>query len=176
MRTEYKFCPRCGGSLTVAHPNGDIEEPEQPICQACGFIFWQNSKPCAGVLVVRDGHLLLVKRAFAPYKGWWDIPGGFLKEGEHPEAGARRELLEETGLDIRLTGMVGIIMDTYGGTGDATLNVFYTGEITGGLELAGSDAVVLRWFPAQAIPRNVAFACNREAIRLWKAGLKPERG
>ncbi len=153
-------------------PYGHTEEREQPICQSCGFVFWQNSKPCAGVLVVHEGRLLLVKRAFEPFKGWWDIPGGFLAEGEHPEVGAQRELREETGLDVRLTGLVGIFMDTYGETGEATLNVFYTGEVVEGREMAGSDITAMHWFEPDAMPADIAFACNRQAIEAWKAGLK----
>lgn len=175
MRTEYKFCPICGGGLAWRRPLDHAEEPEQPVCRACGFIFWQNSKPCAGVLVMREGSLLLVKRAYQPYKGWWDIPGGFLKAGEHPEAGAVRELLEETGLHVRLTGLVGIFMDIYGRAGDATLNVFYSGAVVSGNEAAGSDATRLGWFPVQAIPRHVAFACNRQAIKACKASLENTR-
>ena len=79
--------------------------------------------------------------------------------------------VKETGLDVRLTGLAGIFMDTYGETGDATLNVFYTGEVSGGQETAGSDATGLRWFAADEIPGNVAFVCNRQAIAAWKNGL-----
>jgi len=168
MPTGFRFCPCCGGALAPGHPHNLADEAEQLICQQCGFVFWQNSKPCAGVLLVRDGRLLLVRRAFEPFKDWWDVPGGFLAEGEHPEAGAVRELREETGLEVRLTGLVGIFMDVYGTTGDATLNVFYTGEVVGGQEGAGSDATSLRWFARHEIPDNVAFECNRQAIRAWK--------
>ena len=146
-----------------------VDEPAQPTCTRCGFVFWQNSKPCAGVLVVDQGKLLLVRRAFEPFKDWWDVPGGFLAEGEHPEAGAVRELEEETGLHIRLTSLVGIFMDVYETSGDATLNVFYTGEVAGGVATAGSDATDLRWFAIDEIPERIAFACNREAINAWRA-------
>jgi len=50
--------------------------------------------------VVKGGRLLLVKRGVEPYKGCWDIPGGFLEAGEHPEDGAVREGQEETGLKL----------------------------------------------------------------------------
>jgi len=169
MPKTYRFCPRCGGALALGRVHGLADEPEELICSACGFVFWQNSKPCAGVLVVRDGRVLLVQRAFEPYRGWWDVPGGFLAEGEHPEQGAVRELREETGLTVRLTGLVGIFMDEYGPSGDATLNVFYTGEVDGGDEAAGSDATGMRWFAPHELPDNVAFRCNREALAAWKA-------
>jgi 8-oxo-dGTP diphosphatase len=169
MPKEYRFCPRCGGLLEQQHPHGLSDEPAQPTCASCGFIFWQNSKPCAGVLVVDQGRLLLVRRGFEPFKGWWDVPGGFLTEGEHPEAGAVRELKEETGLSIRLTGLVGIFMDVYETSGDATLNVFYAGEVAGGEAAAGSDATDMRWFAIDELPEHIAFACNRQAINVWLA-------
>jgi 8-oxo-dGTP diphosphatase len=122
-----------------------------------------------GVLVIKDDRLLLVERAVDPFKGWWDIPGGFLQNGEHPEAGARREVQEETGLTIRLTGFVGIFMDTYETTGEHTLNIFYIGEPIGGTEMAASDAVGLQWFPLGHLPDQIAFACCRQAIATYVA-------
>lgn len=174
MPKEYRYCPRCGGALQTRHPHGLADEPAQPTCSRCGFIFWQNSKPCAGVLVIDEGRLLLVRRRFEPFKGCWDVPGGFLAEGEHPEAGAVRELKEETGLDIHLTGLIGIFMDVYETSGDATLNVFYSGEVASGMAAAGSDATDLRWFAIEDIPEQIAFACNRQAINAWRTQQKSE--
>lgn len=57
-------------------------------CGVCGKWHYHNSKPCAGALVVRDGKVLLAQRGVEPFKGYWDIPGGFLEAGEHPEHGA----------------------------------------------------------------------------------------
>jgi len=69
-------------------------------------------------LVVKGGRLLLVKRGVEPYEGCWDIPGGFLEAGEHPEDGAVREVQEETGLKVRLRGFFGAYIDTYGQGGE----------------------------------------------------------
>ena len=68
-------CSGCGAVL-----------PHDPpvTCPACGAGHWRNAKPCAGALVVRDGRLLLVRRSMEPWLGWWDIPGGFCEEDEHP--------------------------------------------------------------------------------------------
>ncbi len=58
--------------------------------------------PIVGVggVVVRRGHVLLIRRGTEPFKGRWSIPGGLLELGEELAAGARRELKEETGLDV----------------------------------------------------------------------------
>jgi ADP-ribose pyrophosphatase YjhB (NUDIX family) len=77
------------------------------------------------VLAVKEGQLLLVRRAIEPYYGYWDIPGGFLEAGEHPEAGAIREMEEETGLVIEPVEILGLYMSTYGPAGEPTLNICY---------------------------------------------------
>jgi 8-oxo-dGTP diphosphatase len=54
-----------------------------------------------GAIVVREGKVLLVKRAAPPSRGLWAIPGGSLELGETLQSGAEREILEETGIRIR---------------------------------------------------------------------------
>ncbi|MFA6411753.1 MAG: NUDIX hydrolase [Syntrophales bacterium] len=60
-------------------------------------------KPIVGVgaIVIKEGKVLLVKRAAAPSRGLWAIPGGSLELGETLQRGAEREILEETGIRIR---------------------------------------------------------------------------
>lgn len=92
----FRFCPDCGAEL--APP--DTARLLAQTCQSCGAIHWRNAKPCAGALVVRDGRVLLGRRAVEPAKGAWDIPGGFLEPWEAPAHAAIREVREETGLEI----------------------------------------------------------------------------
>lgn len=101
---------------------------------------------------------MLAKRAIEPFKGYWDIPGGFLEAGEHPEAGTKRELLEETGLEIRLTGLLGIYMDEYGAGNYFTLNIYYLAEVTSGTPSATDDVAELEWFALDNLPTQFAFA------------------
>lgn len=54
-----------------------------------------------GAVVLREGRILLVRRGVAPAKGLWAIPGGGLRLGETLQAGAEREILNETGIVIR---------------------------------------------------------------------------
>ena len=62
-----------------------------------------------GVMLVRDNHLLLVKRKYNPDAGYWSIPGGHLELGERVEDAAVREAWEETGLKTKVTKLAGII-------------------------------------------------------------------
>ena len=162
-----KFCPKCGGEL--ADQWIEAEETTQQKCTACGVIHYKNSKPTSSVLAVKDGAVLLVKRGIEPFKGWWDIPGGFLNSGEHPEAGAKREFLEETGLKIELTHMLGFWMDTYGPIDIDILNICYAAEIVGGHAQASTDAVEIRWFALNDLPNQIAFDWSQSALDALRA-------
>ena len=62
-----------------------------------------------GILLIRDKHLLLIKRKYDPDAGYWSIPGGHLDLGEKVETAAEREGNEETGLKVKVTKLAGII-------------------------------------------------------------------
>ncbi len=53
-----------------------------------------------GALIFEDGKILLVERGKEPLKGYWSIPGGIVETGEKLVEGIRREVAEETGLDV----------------------------------------------------------------------------
>jgi NADH pyrophosphatase NudC (nudix superfamily) len=82
------YCPRCGAGLD--HASGD-----PPICPGCGQIQWRDPKVAAGVLVAREGRVLLVRRNHEPGLGLWSFPSGYVDRGEVVEAAAAREYAEE---------------------------------------------------------------------------------
>ena len=61
------------------------------------------------VLVEDDGQVLLVRRANEPQRGLWTLPAGFVDAGEDPVLAAERECLEETGLRVKITGLLDVI-------------------------------------------------------------------
>ena len=154
--SDYRFCPYCA--------EGYGQRGLVQTCQSCGQTVWHNSAPCACAMVLREGRLLLVKRGVEPFKGWWGIPGGFLEPGEHPEMGAAREVLEETGLRIAVGETVGTYVDTYGEGGKYTLSTYYLAGVVDGEPQAGDDAVAVEWFSLEKLPEKIAFANCRQAI------------
>jgi ADP-ribose pyrophosphatase YjhB (NUDIX family) len=160
----WTFCPRCRSELA-----GDAARLE---CAACGFVVYASSKPTAGALCVENGRLLLVRRAAEPFKGQWDIPGGFLEEGESPLEGLRRELKEETGLDVEPQRFLGIWIDRYGGdsTAEATLNLYWTATVTGGEARPADDVSELRWFDRDELPPpdELAFENVPLVLAAWR--------
>lgn len=146
----YNFCSKCGLGLS---PNSF----NIPTCVTCNISYYQNSKPTAGVLPIKDGKVLLARRGENPYKGEIDIIGGFLEDGEHPEDGVRRESLEETNLIIEPTELLDIVMDKYGIGDHNTLNIYYIGEIKGGDMKAKDDVASLEWVDIQDLSFSGGF-------------------
>jgi ADP-ribose pyrophosphatase YjhB (NUDIX family) len=107
--------------------------------------------PLVGVggVVIHHGRVLLVRRGGEPLKGEWSIPGGLLELGEALEAGTRRELKEETGLDVRVLDLVEaferIIPDDAGRARFHYVLVDYLCEPVGGDLRAGSDVRDVAW-------------------------------
>jgi ADP-ribose pyrophosphatase YjhB (NUDIX family) len=161
----WKHCPRCGEALAN---HGDRAE-----CAACGFLQWANSQPTACALVVDDeGRVLLGRRATKLWHGYWDTPGGFLEEGEEPLDALRRELLEETGLEIEPVAFVGGFTDRYGDGEDApfTLNLYWTARVVGGEERPDDDVSELRWFAPDELPPpdEIAFDNVARVLAAWR--------
>jgi ADP-ribose pyrophosphatase YjhB (NUDIX family) len=115
----WRYCPRCASELT-----GDEARLE---CPACGFVAYASSAPTASALVVDGGRVLFSRRRYEPFAGRWDLPGGFLQEGEHPLDALRRELTEETGLTVEPERFVGVWIDDYADR--KTLNLYWTARI-----------------------------------------------
>jgi 8-oxo-dGTP diphosphatase len=157
--TRARFCLRCGTRLVSRDDHGR----SRPTCPACGFIYYRNPAPAAGVLLQERGGVLLVRRRFEPAQGDWCVPAGFMEYGESPERCALRELLEETGLHARLTALFGV----YAGFDDPRVRavlVLYTAERVGGRLRPGDDALEARFWPLRRLPRRIAFAAHRRAL------------
>ncbi len=128
--THKKSCPHCGGEITL----------------------YRNPTPTVDVVVLvpngtpqGDG-VVLIERNNPPHG--WALPGGFIDVGETCEQAAVREMKEETGLDVVLTGMLGVYSDPKRDPRQHTMSVVYTGVARdiGALE-AGDDAGKAEIFP-----------------------------
>jgi 8-oxo-dGTP diphosphatase len=136
-----------------------------PHCENCRETYYRNAKPCGSILPIKNGKVLLARRGAEPYKGAFDIIGGFLNEDEHPEHGALREAYEETGLTMKISELLGMYIDQYGTEGDYTLNIHYIGEIVDGEMKAQDDVASLEWLPITELPLSEGFQNTRDGLR-----------
>jgi len=147
----HRFCTRCGASLGPG-TRPSLRQP--PACPGCGAFLPVGPVPAVGVAVVESGNVLLVRRRFAPMEGTWAFPGGFLEVGESPEDAARREVFEETGLRVRLAGLLGSYRG--GGRRGGVVFICYRGVVEGGRLAPGDDASEAGFFPLRHPPEPFA--------------------
>ncbi len=157
---EYRFCPLCGGRLGGrVLKEGD---PERLVCGECGFVFYLGPKLVAGAIIELDGGILLIKRAIEPGYGKWTFPGGFVERGEAAEAAAEREALEEAGVEIEVTGIVGLY--TYEGQIPAI--AVFSARATGGEPAPLDETLDVRPFPREELPwSEMAFPSTEQALK-----------
>ena len=132
---------------------------------------YANPAPTASALVLDEGgRVLLARRADEPGAGLWDLPGGFIAEGEDPLEALRRELREEAGVEIEPGEYVGTIPDRYGEEGPWTLNLYWTARIAAGEPEPADDVAAFAWFAPEALPVRGEFAFRNtvEVLERWR--------
>lgn len=164
MKNPYKFCPYCGEKL-----GSKIEHNKKRIaCLGCGFIYYSNAKPTvAAIILNKKGEVLLAKRSKEPGKGLWNLPGGFLEENELPEEGLKREIKEETNLDIKSFKLLGIYLGEYENKVEGritTFNAVYLVEKNEGEMRPDDDASELKYFSLNSHP-PMAFVFEEKILR-----------
>lgn len=161
----FAFCPGCG------HTMGEAAEGMmlRPTCPACGFVQYANPLPGVVVLVERGGLVLLGKRAAGSFRsGLWCLPGGFMEWAEDFLSAARREVLEETGLHVRIRSILSVVTNLLSPRLH-TLVVVLLASPTGGVERAGDDVDELSWFPLAGPFPEMAFEADSHILARFAA-------
>ena len=122
-------------------------------CPSCGN--FTNRGLSVDAVVVRNGKVLLIKRAKEPFKGYWGTPGGYVGWDETIEEAVSRELKEETGLIVTTVKFV-----RYSSSPERhpkqVINFVYFVEADGD-PIASDDALEFVWFDLNNLPENLAF-------------------
>jgi len=117
-----RYCPNCTQPLTTREDGGR----ERLACpdRDCGFIHFGNfSIGCAGV-VIRDNKALLVQRGWEPFRGSWQIPGGYVEHDEPIIEAVEREILEEAGIVAKARDAIGFRHSIGGSIGGPSTNMY----------------------------------------------------
>jgi 8-oxo-dGTP diphosphatase len=172
--SQYKFCPCCGRAFDPSDFNAAAC---LFVCRACDFDFYQNPSPAAVAVIThpqRSDEVLLLKRRTAPHVGRWCVPGGFLAYGETPAAGARREALEEVGLEIEVVQLLhaGLVDYAYRGRQICVVEIGFLARLTD-TQSPGSmttdEASETTFLPVDAIIRDPSMLAFPEQLMLMQA-------
>lgn len=149
----------CGNTITEKLVDNKIRQ----VCPFCDFVHYMNPAPAAGVLLVENGRILLVRRKYEPKKGMWSIPAGFLEADEDIKQCAIREMKEETQLDVELEGLFNVY-SAFDDPRTTALLVVYLAKRVGGELRTGDDASEAAFFNLDDLPKDIAFKAHRIAL------------
>jgi 8-oxo-dGTP diphosphatase len=161
---EVKFCLCCGSSLIEAMRFGRL----RPVCPSCGWIYFTDPKVASAALIVHSGKILLVRRAYNPQRGLWTLPAGFVDADEDPIRTAERECLEETGLPVRVTGLLDVFHGLEHPRGAHILIVYRAELVKGDSGMIppiqpGDDVDQVGFFSVESLP-PLAFSTTKKIL------------
>lgn len=153
----FRYCPSCGSHLGAKPGETEVN------CSNCGAKWYRNPAPTVGCVLVRDGRALISKRGSDPFKGRYDVPGGFLEPSEDAIEGLKREVKEELGVEIdtSMADCLQIAPHQYGPDGDWTLAIGFKATIRSGEPQASDDVAAIEWVDASQLD-SVDFAWDHD--------------
>jgi 8-oxo-dGTP diphosphatase len=159
------YCLLCGTALEARRH----EDRDRPTCPSCGFVHYLDPKVAVAVVLGDERGVLLGRRGIDPGSGRWSFPAGYVNRGEVLEEAAVREVAEELGLAVQLTGLVGV----YSHRGEAVVLIVYAGEIEAGEPRPdGHEVSEVRRFNLEALPDDLAFPHDRRVLSDWKQAVQ----
>jgi ADP-ribose pyrophosphatase YjhB (NUDIX family) len=161
----YRYCPHCAAPLTEGEKFGRIRR----YCRYCGFIQFLEPKVAVAAVITDGERILLVRRNAIPRIGFWALPAGYMDADELPEEALVREVVEETGVTVRVVGLKGVAA-LAGWQERRGVLILYAAEPVGGSANAGDDVTEARWFTRDEVPWDeLAFESTEEYVREWAA-------
>jgi 8-oxo-dGTP diphosphatase len=158
MSEIARFCIRCGTPLVLKPMHGQ----ERPTCPACDWVYFEDPKVAAAVVVEYQGQILLTRRLYDPGSGLWTLPAGFVDAGEDPARAAERECLEETGLVVQVSSLLDVLSGREHPRG-ADIVLVYRAVWQSGTLTPGDDAASAAFFSRDNLP-PLAFKSTRSVL------------
>lgn len=157
------FCSHCGSDrLEIKIPEGD-NRPRW-VCNNCGTIHYTNPKIIAGCLPIWEDKVLLAKRSIEPRRGFWNVPSGYLENGETVEEGAMREVWEEALAKVENLHMLAL----YSIPRINQIYIHFRGDLIGPTFGVGEESLEVQLFTEQDIPwADLAFTSSRFSLEKY---------
>jgi 8-oxo-dGTP diphosphatase len=160
---QFKYCPICGTQLLLKKKGGN----HRPACPNCEFIQFRNPVPGVVVVIEKDGHVLLGKRAGGFGKGKWGLPQGFIEFDEDFLTAAIREVREETGLDVEIRSIINVVSNLLSPRLH-TLAIVLLAGVEAGEPYAGDDLEILKWVSFSGPLPEMAFEADERIIERYQ--------
>lgn len=136
---------------------------------------YRNPVPTVDSIIQRDSQILLVRRKKEPFKNHLVLPGGFVNEGERVEDAAKREVKEETALDIELMDILGVYSEPERDPRGHIMSTVFIAKISLGNDKieaeAQDDAAAIEWIDIEQVD-NVGLGFDHKKIisdfKKWK--------
>lgn len=168
---QFEYCPVCGAKTFVE------QNEKAKKCTTCGFVYYFNPSSAVACFIRNaKGELLLVRRGKEPAKGTLDLPGGFVDMYENAEEAVRREVKEETGLELQgcryLFSLPNLYL--YSGFQVHTLDMLFECEVDSfeGAKAEDDAAEILVLKPERLDPGLFGLQSIKQAVGLYIQSLK----
>jgi 8-oxo-dGTP diphosphatase len=126
--------------------------------------------PAVGVVCLRGGEVLLIRRGRPPRQGEWSLPGGRIEPGERAIDAALRELREETGVEAEITGLIDVVDGVFPEAGRHYVLIDYAARWLSGEPVAGDDALEARFVALDQVEDLIDWSETRRIIGLALTG------
>jgi 8-oxo-dGTP diphosphatase len=164
----FVYCPICSIKFDLEK----TKKNKMQKCDSCGYINYINPYPGI-VVIINDSHgnVLIGKRTrSSSYGNKWCLPGGFIEYDEDYISAAKREVIEETGFNVRIKGITNIISNLLDDK-HHTLVIVLIADISGGLLKASDDIIELKWINEDEADKiDFAFEADIQAIKMYFHG------
>ena len=123
--------------------------------------------PAVGVVCLKGDEVLLIRRGTPPRMGEWSLPGGRIEPGERAVDAALRELVEETGIEARILGLLDVVDGIFPEAGRHYVLIDYAARWLAGEPVAGDDAIEARFVALDEVEALIDWSETRRII--WMA-------
>jgi 8-oxo-dGTP diphosphatase len=159
----FKYCPMCATQLAQKENAGK----QRPTCPSCGFVQFRNPVPGVVVVIDHEGYVLLGRRQGGYGEGKWGLPQGYIEFDEDFLSAAKREVKEETGLDVEIRSVLNVVSNLLSPRLH-TLAIVLLASVVGGELRAGDDLETLEWVPISGQLPKMAFEADEYIIERYQ--------